>query len=57
MLEPGPVVSDMYSTTPAQIRALQPQDRWEQTLHCCSQHGHWSGSFSQKEPGEAPEEV
>ena len=33
MLEPGPVVSDMYSTTPAQAVTLQPQDRWEQTLH------------------------
>ena len=57
MLEPGPVVSDMYSTTPAQAVALQPQDRWEQTLHWCSRHGHWPGSFSQKEPDEAPEEV
>lgn len=51
MLEPGPMVSDMYSPTPAQTLALRPQDRWEQTLHCCSQHGHWPGSFSQKEPG------
>lgn len=36
MLEPGPMVSDMYSPTPAQTLALWPQDRWEQTLHCCS---------------------